>query len=279
MKRLMMFMAFSTVIFCAASCAERTNEIKVISYNIRMSGNPDADGENYWTYRKEASLNMIRDEKPTVFGLQEACADQQEYMTANLTEYGSYGVGRDDGQSKGEHMTIFWLKEEVEMLDCGTFWLSETPDEVSKGWDAQCRRTCTWTILKMKKTGEKFAYFNTHLDHRGKEAKTNGMKLLAAKVKELVPEDMTVFMTGDFNTRPDNAIFEPLLEVMQDSRVTAPSTDDRPTSNGWKKEGGSIIDYVLYRNAQPLTYKVLRDKDYGAPFISDHYPVVMTATF
>lgn len=272
-------MAFSTVIFCAASCAERTNEIKVISYNIRMSGNPDADGENYWTYRKEASLNMIRDEKPTVFGLQEACADQQEYMTANLTEYGSYGVGRDDGQSKGEHMTIFWLKEEVEMLDCGTFWLSETPDEVSKGWDAQCRRTCTWTILKMKKTGEKFAYFNTHLDHRGKEAKTNGMKLLAAKVKELVPEDMTVFMTGDFNTRPDNAIFEPLLEVMQDSRVTAPSTDDRPTSNGWKKEGGSIIDYVLYRNAQPLTYKVLRDKDYGAPFISDHYPVVMTATF
>jgi endonuclease/exonuclease/phosphatase family metal-dependent hydrolase len=279
MKRLMMFMVFATMIFCAASCAERTNEIKVISYNIRMSGNPDADGENYWTYRKEASLNMIRDEKPTVFGLQEACADQQEYMTANLTEYGSYGVGRDDGQSKGEHMTIFWLKEEVEMLDCGTFWLSETPDEVSKGWDAQCRRTCTWTILKMKKTGEKFAYFNTHLDHRGKEAKANGMKLLAAKVKELVPEDMTVSMTGDFNTRPDNAIFEPLREVMQDSRVTAPSTDERPTSNGWKKEGGSIIDYVLYRNAQPLTYKVLRDKDYGAPFISDHYPVVMTATF
>ena len=131
----------------------------------------------------------------------------------------------------------------------------------------------------MKATGEKFAYFNTHLDHRGKQAKAEGMKLLAAKVKELVPEDMTVFMTGDFNTRPENEIFEPLREVLTDSRVAAPETDNRPTSNGWKKEGGAIIDYVLFRGAQPLTYKVLRDKNYGAEFISDHYPVVMTATF
>jgi endonuclease/exonuclease/phosphatase family metal-dependent hydrolase len=131
----------------------------------------------------------------------------------------------------------------------------------------------------MKATGEKFAYFNTHLDHRGKQAKAEGMKLLAAKVNELVPEGMTVFMTGDFNTRPENEIFEPLRAVLTDSRVAAPETDNRPTSNGWKKEGGSIIDYVLFRGAQPLTYKVLRDKNYGAEFISDHYPVVMTATF
>ncbi len=277
MKKIFYAIVAAAALFGVA--CDKTSEIKVMSYNIRMSGSPEADGPNYWDFRKEASLNLIHDEKPTVFGLQEACPDQQEYMTKNLPEYGFIGVGRDDGKSKGEHMTIFWLKDEVEMLDGGTFWLSATPDEVSKGWDAACFRTCTWTIMKMKKTGEKFAYFNTHLDHKGPEAKANAMKLLAEKVKELVPEDMTVFMTGDFNTRPENEIFNPLREVLTDSRVAAPETDNRPTSNGWKKEGGSIIDYVLFRGAEPLTYKVLRDKNYGAEFISDHYPVVMTATF
>ena len=155
MKKIFYAIVAAAALFGVA--CDKTSEIKVISYNIRMSGNPEADGENFWEYRKQASLNMIHDEKPTVFGLQEACADQQEFMTTNLPEYGFIGVGRDDGKSAGEHMTIFWLKDAVEFIDGGTFWLSETPNEVSKGWDGQCRRTCTWTILKMKATGEKFA--------------------------------------------------------------------------------------------------------------------------
>ena len=272
------FFALMAAALLGVAC-DNTNEIKVISFNIRNNNNPNKDGDNFWDYRKHASINMINDEKPTVFGLQEAKADQQAYFVENLPEYGFIGVGRDDGKSKGEHMTIFWNKEEVEMLDGGTFWLSESPNEVSKGWDAACFRTCTWTIMKMKKTDKKFAYFNTHIDHKGPTAKAESMKLLAAKIKELVPEHMPVFLTGDFNTRPDNPILEPLREVLQDSRESAPSTDLRATYNGYKKEGNAIIDYVLFRGAEPLTYKVLRDKDYGAPFISDHYPVVMTATF
>ena len=278
MKKIFFALA-ALVAFAAAGCtlAPGENEVRVISYNIRYLNTKD--GDNSWEFRKHASINMVNNEKPTVFGLQEAVKAQVDFLNENLPDFDYYGVGRDDGVEKGEFMAIFYNKKSVKLLDKGTFWLSATPDTPSKGWDGQCRRTCTWTILKMKATGEKFAYFNTHLDHRGKQAKAEGMKLLAAKVKELVPEGMTVFMTGDFNTRPENEIFNPLREVLTDSRVAAPETDNRPTSNGWKKEGGSIIDYVLFRGAEPLTYKVLRDKNYGAEFISDHYPVVMTATF
>ena len=276
MKRVLLFALTMFIAAGFTSCTKPKNEIKVMSFNVLVSQN---DNVNNWGQRKVAALNMLNEEKPTILGLQEATLPQVNYLAENLPQYGWVGIGREDGLNSGEFMAIFYLKDEVELLDSGTFWLSETPDEVSKGWDGQCRRTCTWTILKMKSTGEKFAYFNTHLDHRGKQAKAEGMKLLAAKVKELVPEDMTVFMTGDFNTRPENEILEPLREVLTDSRVAAPETDNRPTSNGWKKEGGSIIDYVLFRGAQPLTYKVLRDKNYGAEFISDHYPVVMTAKF
>ena len=167
MKKLILFLACAVAAFGATSCAEKTNDIKVISYNVRFSG---GDGENHWDLRKHASINMINDEKPTVFGVQEAKADQIAYLKENLPQYGYIGVGREDGKDGGEHMSIFYLKDQVELLDGGTFWLSETPDVPSKGWDAACKRSCTWTKLKMKDTGKEFAYINTHLDHVGKVA-------------------------------------------------------------------------------------------------------------
>ncbi|MBQ1939246.1 MAG: endonuclease, partial [Alistipes sp.] len=73
-------------------------------------------------------------------------------------------------------------------------------------------------------------------------------------------------------------IFEPLNAEMLDAREVAPETDRRGTFNGWGK-ADSVIDHIFFRGAEAHTFKVLRDKNYGAPFISDHYPVVMTATF
>ena len=225
-------------------------------------------------------MNLIHDENPTVFGLQEACPDQQEYMTKNLPEYGFIGVGRDDGISKGEHMTIFWKKDEVEFIDGGTFWLSATPDTPSKGGDGQCFRTCTWAIFKCKDTGKKFAYFNTHLDHRGKVAQEEGLKTIVAKIKALVPENVPVFLSGDFNTRTDLPIYEPLKAIMTDSRELATETDHRGTYTGFRvRENPVVVDHIFVRGAEVDKFQVLCDKNYGAPYISDHYPVAAEIRF
>ena len=280
MKKLILFLACAVAAFGATSCAEKTNDIKVISYNVRFSG---GDGENHWDKRKHASINMINDEKPTVFGVQEAKADQIAYLRENLPEYGYIGVGREDGKSGGEHMSIFYLKEQVELLDGGTFWLSETPDVPSMGWDAACKRSCTWTKMKMKDTGKEFAYINTHLDHVGKVAQREGLALICKRFAEIVPVGMPAFLTADFNALTNDPIFEPLNAEMFDAREKAPETDRRATYNGFKPGGEDnadlVIDHIFYRGAEAKTFKVLRDKNYGAPFISDHYPVVMTATF
>ena len=275
---------FLTTLLCAAaflgvvSC-NRTSEIKVMSYNIRLSsGTEKADSIYHWQHRKEASLNLMHEENPTVFGLQEACPDQMDYMVENLPEYGYIGVGRDDGKRKGEFMSIFYKKEEVEFIDGGTFWLSETPDEVSKGWDAACFRTCTWAILKKKDTGKKFVYMNTHLDHKGKVAREESIKLIVARAEQITGGKLPVFITADFNSPTSNAIFKPMQEAMLDARVEAPVTDDRGTLNCWgTTPPGVVIDHVFYRGAEAQKFEVLRDKDYGAPYVSDHYPVMLTA--
>ena len=275
---------FLTTLLCAAaflgvvSC-NRTSEIKVMSYNIRLSsGTEKADSIYHWQHRKEASLNLMHEENPTVFGLQEACPDQMDYMVENLPEYGYIGVGRDDGKRKGEFMSIFYKKEEVELIDGGTFWLSETPDEVSKGWDAACFRTCTWALLKKKDTGKKFVYMNTHLDHKGKVAREESIKLIVARAEQITGGKLPVFITADFNSPTSNAIFKPMQEAMLDARVEAPVTDDRGTLNCWgTTPPGVVIDHVFYRGAEAQKFEVLRDKDYGAPYVSDHYPVMLTA--
>ena len=278
MKKLFYTLAIAAFALMSIAC-NRTSEIKVMSYNIRLSsGTIKADSIYHWEHRKQASLNLMHEENPTVFGLQEACPDQMDYMVENLPEYGYIGVGRDDGKRKGEFMSIFYKKEEVEFIDGGTFWLSETPDQVSKGWDAACFRTCTWAILKKKDTGKKFVYMNTHLDHMGKVAREESIKLIVERAEKFTGGKLPVFITADFNSPTSNAIFKPMQEAMLDARVEAPVTDDRGTLNCWgTTPPGVVIDHVFYRGAEAQKFEVLRDKDYGAPYVSDHYPVMLTA--
>ena len=249
-----------------------------MSYNIRYTGEPATDGENHWDWRRAASINMVREERPAVMGVQEALAPQLQFLDENLPEYDYVGVGRDDGKSAGEHMAIFYLKEAVELEDWGTFWLSQTPDEVTMGWDAVCYRTCTWALMRDKVSGKQFAMLNTHLDHRGQQAREQSIVLIVNRIKEIVPEGTPLLLTGDFNSTTDNEIFLPLKAVMEDAREVATQSDRRGTFNGWGK-ASSVIDHIFVRGVEVDRFAVLCDKNYGAPYISDHYPVVAEVRF
>ena len=148
-------------------------QLTVISYNIRMG--EANDGTNSWTYRYPASAMMIVDQKPDIFGLQEAYDYQVTYLSEYCPGYKSVGVGRENGKHEGEHMSIFYNTKTVKLLKWGTFWLSETPDTPSMGWDAACKRTATWALLQDKASNKKFYFVNTHLDHVGVEARKNGL--------------------------------------------------------------------------------------------------------
>ncbi len=279
MKKLLLFSICAAIACAAIGCTEKgaDSPIKVISYNIRMSGSPAADGDNYWSNRKQASINMVNDEQPDVMGIQEGCPDQIAFLDEHLPHYKHIGVGREDGKAEGEIMAIYYRTDRVELLDGGTFWLSETPDEVSKGWDGACKRTCTWALMRMKDSGKEFAYFNTHLDHVGPTARAEALKLIVKRMGESVPEGMPLFLTADFNSTTDEPIFEPLKAVMRDARAEAPQSDPRGTFNDWGRANDVVIDHIFFRNADAQSFAVLCDKNYGAPYISDHYPVVLTA--
>ena len=257
----------------------KTADINVISYNIRM-GSAD-DGTNSWKYRYPASAMMIMDQKPDIFGLQEAFDFQFNYLEEYCPGYKGIGVGREDGKSKGEYMAIFYNKKAIKLIKWGTFWLSETPEEPSKGWDAACFRTATWALMKDKASGRKFYYVNTHLDHVGWEARKNGLKLIVDRIAEINPENYPMILTGDFNMRLNRPEFDDLKKVMQNAREVAVKTDHHNTYNGWgKASSDSIIDYIWFKGFSSCTeYQTITKEYMDRAFISDHYPIRATLIF
>ena len=259
--------------------------LSIMSFNVAVDNRVDITG---WKDRKKAVIKMLSEAKPMVIGFQEAQAHEITDMINAHPEYGWYGIGRDTGKmplpttsySAEESMAVFWLKDSLMVLDKGTFWLSETPDKLGKGWDASYARTLTWVQFMHKATRQKFFMFNTHLDNNGKTARSESMKLIARKMDELNPDGYPSFLTADFNTVASDAIFAPIKGKMKSTRDVAPVSDrNKFTFNGYSNPK-SQIDHIFFsgEGLTPLTFKVL-DGDYGNKWISDHYPIMATYHF
>lgn len=274
-------LAFGLVLLSGCKSGRET-EMRVMTFNIRLSPRVDFDGDNCWNNRREAVVRMIGEAKPDLFGIQEGYIVQVNYLEENLPGYERLGVCRDDGAEGGEANAVYWRKDRFDLVRGETFWLSETPDTVSLGWDGVCRRIVTWVQLYDKQRKHDVWFFNTHFDHKGEVARREAGKLIMERMNALVPEGDPIFLTGDFNANWDDPILDPIRERLAECRETAPVTDCGNTYNGWGGKhvpaGEDIIDHIFYRGAKATKYELLTG-DYGVPFISDHWPVMGTFVF
>ena len=250
--------------------------IKLMTYNIRLD--VAVDGENDWTHRKDFFASQIQFYEPDIFGIQEAKPNQVIDISSLLTQYDNVGIGRE-GVGKGESSSIFYKRERFRIKESNTFWLSETPNEISKGWDAAYNRVCTYALFVDKKTKDSFWVFNTHLDHIGEEARTKGIELILSKIESLNSKKYPVLFMGDFNSEPTTERIIELKRVMDDSRAISEEKPFGPsgTFNNFKHDEAvtKLIDYIFISkktNYKVIKYAVLSDsKDLKYP--SDHLPV------
>lgn len=256
--------------------------LKLMTYNIRLD--VASDGENDWTHRKDYWASQVQFYNPDIFGVQEAKPNQVIDITTALSKYGNVGIGRE-GIGKGESSNIFYKKERFEIKKTNTFWLSETPNEISKGWDAAYNRVCTYALLKDLKTKKMFWVFNTHLDHMGEQARTKGIQLILSKIAELNAKKYPVVFMGDFNSEPNEERIVSLKKVMDDTREISEEKPFGPsgTFNDFKHNGpvDKLIDYIFISKKSIFKvkkYAVLSDsKELRYP--SDHLPVYVEINF
>lgn len=249
--------------------------MNVATYNLRMN-NP-GDGPNAWPARKEMVKALIRYHEFDVFGTQEGLPDQIADL-AQMPEFGHVGVGRDDGKDAGEHSAIFFRKSRFALLDKGDFWLSETPERPSFGWDATCcHRLASWAHLRDQASGRRLFVFSVHFDHEGDVARRESAKLMLRKIAEITHGE-PVICVGDFNSTPDTVQIQTMSSAMRDAfKVSkAPPYGPVGTFNNFHLDAAmkDRIDYIFVdRHAEVLKYAVLSDS-LDRRYPSDHHPVV-----
>lgn len=250
--------------------------IRLMTYNIKLDY--PKEGENSWNNRKDWMLGQIQFYAPDIFGVQEAMPNQMTYMDSTLTSYSFVGVGRDDGENEGEFSAIFYNVNKFKILESATFWLSQTPDKVSMGWDAVCNRVCTYALFEDLESKKQFWVFNTHFDHVGKEARKNSVALILEKIKQLNSKNRPLVLMGDFNLEPETEPIQTIKTLLNDSKEVSVIKPFGPygTFNNFEfdKPVTRRIDFIFVskNNIRVNKYAILSDsKDLKYP--SDHLPV------
>lgn len=249
-----------------------------MSFNIRYE-NPN-DGPNSWSHRKNDVVSFLQKVKPDVFGLQEASSHQLEDVKKALPGYDVIGVGRTDGAKKGEHTPIFFNKLTFQLLNSGTFWLSDHPSEPgSKFEGASLCRICTWgkfNWLSNESRNTEFYLLNTHLDHEQSTIREKEIQVIIDFVKSEIPSDTPSILMGDFNAESEADPSIKLLasaKIFREANNTADNRAISRTFTGFDSKQGGVIDHVYYRGCHVSLYAVLKDKRENGMLLSDHRPI------
>ncbi|MBC8767952.1 endonuclease/exonuclease/phosphatase family protein [Arenibacter sp. BSSL-BM3] len=277
MKNLFTTLVIGLVLFAIPlpSLSQTTN---IISYNIKYDNTGDTI--NNWNDRKASLAKLIQHYDADIVGIQEGLHHQVDYLNTALTDYSYVGIGRDDGQEKGEYSAIFYNSKKFKVLKTNTFWLSETPEKVSVGWDASLERICTYALFQNVKTKKQFWVFNTHFDHRGMQARVNSAQLIYKKINEINTSKLPVILMGDLNLTPDSEPIQYLKKNLTDAMEISQKPFYGPigTFNGFDQDRimENRIDYFFVKNVDVLSYTHIDDRMPNNKHISDHLPILMT---
>lgn len=250
--------------------------IRMMSHNLRCLSDAD-QGEKNWSVRSALIFEDIRDQEPGVIGFQEVTQQQYADLIKMLPEYDSVITYRDDTPSS-EGCPIFYDASLYTLVDEGFFWLSETPEVMSKGWGAAYYRICSYVVLTDSQSGRDFAVFNIHLDNISEEARLEGIGVVLEKISQF--SSLPTVIMGDFNATEDSETYARVTEDFLDARYETEYTSDSYTYQNWGNlQKARRIDYVMisktgFRVARYNVLSGFRDGIYS----SDHCPVVVDLT-
>jgi endonuclease/exonuclease/phosphatase family metal-dependent hydrolase len=252
-------------------------QTKVMTFNIRY--NTQNDGENWWELRKDEVVESLKYYHPDFLGIQEAMPSQLNFIAENLDTYNYIGHGRDGLNTDSEAIPVFYNSEKYELIDQKVFWLSGTPEKVSRGWDAALNRIFVHGIFKNRLTNKTIDIINTHFDHKGEIARLKSAELLIEYIRENTLSGNRIVLMGDFNSLPTESPIQLLESKLNSSYSLKDSSVYGPigTFNGFdtNKAVTKKIDYIFTKNITIKKYRCIDDRRKNNLYLSDHFPIMI----
>ncbi len=233
--------------------AVQAPELHVMSFNVRVDAASPPGHPDHWPDREPLLRGLLRREQPSLLGVQEPLAHQMEAIADALGErYRVVGEGREGG-SRGEHSSIFYDTERLELLEHGQSWLSDEPDVVgSVGWGATLPRIVVWARLRDRVTGRSLLHVNSHFDHASEEARDRSAQTVVELIAAHRGDVDGVLFTADANAAAERSdAYRTLVDGagLRDSWLVADEQLTEAVASfhdyGTPEPGGDRIDWVL----------------------------------
>jgi endonuclease/exonuclease/phosphatase family metal-dependent hydrolase len=251
--------------------------IKVCTFNLRVIA--EVDGQNIFHNRKGRILDTIKENAPDIIGFQEAASVMKKWLGDELAPLGYtvVGCGRS-ADYRGESTCIAFKRDDFELIALETRWLSATPLVPGSRYAADqssCPRVYTAATLKHKDSDEIFIFLNTHLDHKGSEARKLGALDV---VRYLSERKLPCIITGDMNAHPGT----PEIEAFTAYAINGKPVIDATASLGgtfhgfgrYTAEKAPKIDYIFTDLPCDISKSyIVTDTPADGLYISDHNPV------
>lgn len=278
---------------------EKNHEnLSIVSFNVRTESNDSDVSAQKWDSRKASVYRFFNDNQYGIIATQECEYRQKAEILANATGYAAFGRGSEYGEDSGgsggpwydkkNYNTdsgnyIFYRSSQYQIVESGIFWLSNTPDKISKYSASNHYRACDWVKFKSIGTNQQFYVFNAHLDNSTDAVRGQQLDALWKKITEINTTNLPMVMLGDMNmttTGSALATFKSSGKMSFVRNDLGVCFDDAHKSfNGFGNGGQSNIDHIAIHDFYKAKSFETDITNYGVQYISDHYPIIATLMF
>lgn len=238
-----------------------------ISFNIRCCNDPNG---NSVKERASRLKKIIFNYNPDIIGFQEHTPLWEPYICEDYgEEYEIFNIYR--AKNELESSPILWKSDKFEFVKADYFWLSDTPNVESRGWDEiyNCYRMCVCVKLIDKSEGKILNVINTHFGF-GDNGQVKSVNLINEFCQKLSNEPICIL--GDFNMTPESIAYNQMIKYFHD--VNAITVKDySETFHGYNpgSNKGEHIDYCFINDSiKSKSYHVINEK-VNNKYPSDHF--------
>ena len=254
---------------------EIKEDVTVMSFNIRYFAHDDLFKKS-WFYRAPLVVNNVKQEQPDIIGFQEVQPIHEKYLREHLDGYEFIMAYRTKMDPK-EGMLLAYRKDRFTAEREGMFWVSETPEKMSKDWGSASYRVAAYAKLLDKKTNKYVSPIDTHLDNASDKAREEGIRVLIEQVNSL--ELVNPILLGDMNDWDDSIMYEYAVNHGYVDSFKVADTFYIGTGATYQAFGKKLnhrrIDYFFIDSSIHVNDYHVVDKLYDGVYPSDHFPIVI----
>lgn len=265
--------------------------IKIVSFNLKRDFGFQLRRYHKWSERRAIAAKLIRDTGAQIIGVQELLPAMREDVAELLdSDYSVLGVGRFSGQKPhdDEHSDIIIKNDNAVVKLVKTFWLSKSPEHLSRAYYALFPRICTVAEVYLIDLDRTIRVFNTHLDHICGVARVLGIEVILQYMKVFNEQQrLPTILMGDLNCKPgsrpikllhEHVLTHPDLGLTDVYSVMSPEQIQNTLHHfsGKIKLGGQPIDYIFVSDDFEILDSCVVTDAVDGHYPSDHYPLMAT---